>query len=283
MATFTNRATLTYSGGTTTSNTVTGTVNDTLQISKTALVDSYSATSRLVYILTLVNSGGAVSGLTLTDDLGGYDFEGATVYPLSFVEGSVAYFVNGVLQQAPTVTAGPPLVFDGVSVPAGGNATLVYEVDVTPFAPLGAGDTITNTVTASGTIADSVTASETVTAENSPALSITKALTPISVGTDGALTYTFVIENSGNTDAVATDDIVVQDTFDPVLTITEVTLNGEVLEEGTGYTYNEASGEFATVASVITVPAATFERNPDGGYSVIPGRAVLTVSGTIYR
>jgi len=281
MATFTNRATLTYSGGTTISNTVTGTVNETLSLTKTALVDRYSSTSRLVYILTLVNSGVALNDLTLTDDLGAYTVNGATVYPLAFREGSIAYFVDGVLQSAPTVTAGPPLTISGISLPAGGDATIVYEADITEFAPLAEGSTVTNTVTVGGTVSDTVTASETVTAEAAPDLSIIKSLSPVQVGEDGAITYTFIIENSGNTEAVATDDVVVSDIFDPILAITSVTLDGAPLEEGTGYTYDEATGSFATVQSVITVPAATFEQNGDGSFTVIPGRTVLTVSGTI--
>lgn len=281
MATFTNRATLTYSGGTTISNTVTGTVNETLTLTKTALVDTYSSTSRLVYILTLVNSGAALSNLTLTDDLGGYEVNGATVYPLAFVDGSIAYFVDGVLQPTPVVTASPSLVISGISLPAGADATIVYEADVTDFAPLAEGSTVTNTVTVGGIVSDTVTASETVTAESAPDLSIIKSLSPVNVGEDGEITYTFIIENSGNTEAVATDDVVVRDVFDPILTISAVTLDGTALEEGTGYVYDAASGTFETVQSVITVPAATFEQNADGSFTVVPGRTVLTVTGTI--
>lgn len=282
MATFTNRATLTYSGGTATSNTVQGTVNETLTLTKSILVDSYQENSRLVYILTLVNRGTTPATVTLSDDLGGYAFGGTTVYPLAFVEGSLAYFVNGVRQSEPSVTVGPPLVLEGVTVPAGANAVLVYEADVTSFAPLGDGDSITNTVTTvSGTVCDSLLATATATAISEPSLSITKALTPVSVGEDGALTYTFVIENSGSAEAVATDNTVLRDTFDPPLTLTSVTLNGEALSEGEGYVYDTASGEFATVAGVITVPAASYEQNEDGSYTVIPGRATLTVSGTV--
>ncbi len=281
MATFTNRATLTYSGGTTVSNTVTGTVNETLTLTKTALVDTYSSTSRLVYILTLINSGASLTNLTLTDDLGGYTVNGNTVYPLAFTEGSIAYFVDGVLQATPDVTAGPPLTVSGISLPAGADATIVYEADITAFAPLAEGSTVTNTVTVSGTVSDTVTASETVTAESAPSLSIIKSLSPVQVGEDGAITYTFIVENSGNAEAVVTDDVVVSDIFDPVLAIVSVTLDGVTLEEGAGYTYNEDTGAFMTVQGVITVPAATFEQNEDGSYTVIPGRTVLTVSGTI--
>ena len=98
---------------------------------------------------------------------------------------------------------------------------------------------------------------------------------------DGALTYTFLLENRGNTPAVTTDDLVVSDLFDPILTITAVTLNGTPLVEGTDYNYDPVTGSFATVPGVITLPAATAVQNPDGSYTVTPGSATLTVSGSI--
>lgn len=282
MATFTNRATLSYSGGTANSNTVTGTVNETLAINKAALNDTYDGSSRLVYVISLVNSGtGALSGITLTDDLGAYEAASGTVYPLRYVTGSAAYYVNGVLQTELIPITAEPLVFSGLSLPAGANAILVYEATVTEFAPLATDGNIINTVTASGSLAEDVTASETVTAAIGPRLSITKALSPTTVGEDGSLTYTFIIENSGNEAAVATDDVTVSDLFDPILTLTSVTLDGTPLAETTGYTYNASSGQFDTVPGVITVPAATYTQNPDGSFTVIPGTAVLTVSGTI--
>lgn len=283
MATFTNRATLTYNGRTTDSNIVTGTINETLSVTKTVLDDTYADGSRLTYVVSLINSGvTSFTGLTLTDDLGGYTLGMETVYPLSYVTDSVAYFINGVLQPAPAVTAAPTLEITGINVPAGGNAVLIYQADVTDFAPLDETGEITNTVRAiGGGIGDDVTDSATVTTRNEPNLSITKSLTPLVITEDGALTYTFDIQNTGNTAAEETDNVVVTDTFDPILNITSVTLNGVALTEGEDYTYDEVTGEFATVAGVITVPAATYEQQEDGSFVIIPGTAVLSVSGTI--
>lgn len=112
-------------------------------------------------------------------------------------------------------------------------------------------------------------------------LSITKALSPTSVGENGEITYTLTIQNSGNTPAVATDNLVVSDIFDPVLDISSVTLNGTPLVQGTDYTYNEASGEFATNIGVITLPEATYTPLPDGSYSITPATATLVIVGTI--
>lgn len=284
MATFTNRATLSYNGTVRTSNITTGELVEVLAITKTALAESYDLYDSVTYIVSITNSGtAAFNGLTLTDDLGGYDFGGNTVYPLAFTEGSVRVFVNGALVPAPTVTAGPPLSIPGINVPAGGNVIVVYEAETTEFAPPAAGSTITNTVTAAGDgLAAPITAAETVTVTSGPNLIISKSLSPTVVSDNSRLTYTFVVQNLGNEDAVATDNVTITDTFNPILTDIVVTLNGAVLTEGTDYTYNEATGEFATAAGLITVPAAVFTQDPVSGEWVTdPGSAVLTVTGTI--
>ncbi len=283
MATFTNRATLSYNGRTVDSNTVVGTFLETLAVTKTALSDTYTAGDTVTYAVALVNSGTTpLTGITLNDDLGAVDFGGTPLYPLAFVPGSVLLYVDGVLQPEPVPEQTQPLTFGGITIPAGGNAVLIYEAEVTDAAPLDVDGQITNTATVTGNgVPEPLAASATVTTANQPLLSITKALSPTSVAENGTITYTFVIQNFGNTAAVATDNVQVTDTFDPILDITSVTLDGEVLSEGTGYTYNEATGEFATVTSVITVPAATFTRRPDGTVEVTPGQTTLVVTGTI--
>ena len=180
MATFTNQATLTYNGQTTTSNVTVGELTETLTAAKTAVVPTYGTDGRVTYILSLVNSGTApLTGLTITDDLGGYAFNAGTVYPLSYTAGSVRYYQNGVLQAAPAVTAGPPLTFTGITVPAGGNTVIAYEAVPTAFAPPTAEGTVTNSASVTGAgLANPVTATETVAPEAAPALPINKSLSP---------------------------------------------------------------------------------------------------------
>ena len=277
MATFTNKATLSYNGRTTESNTVTGTITETLSVTKNALMGSYTAGSEVVYVVSLINAGATpVNDLTVTDDLGGYSFGTETVYPLDYVEGSAAYYVGGVLQPAPTVTGSAPLVLSGINIPANSSAILLYAASVNENAPLDIGATIVNTVT----VGD-LSASAIVSVANEASLTISKALSPATVVENGTLTYTFVIQNTGNTPVVATDNAVVTDVFDPILTITSVTLNGTPLTLGTGYTYDETTGTFTTTEGTITVPAATFTQQPDGSYVTTPGEATLVVTGTI--
>ena len=108
MAIFSNQATLVYNGNFTNSNVVYGEILDVLSAAKTSIEGSYAPGGIVTYAVTLRNTGnGALNGLTLTDDLGGFDFNGETLYPLTYEEGSATFFVDGVLQPAPAVTAGP--------------------------------------------------------------------------------------------------------------------------------------------------------------------------------
>lgn len=279
MAIFTNQATLTYTGGSANSNIAVGEILEVLSADKTAVSGTYQVGELVTYVITIRNTGSAAfTNLTVTDDLGG-----GTNAPLTYQGGTVLYFVNGVLQAAPAVTPGAPLVFSGITVPAGGDAVIVYQAQVNAFAPPLSGGTITNTVTITGGgLTAPVTATETVTVAVGPAISITKTITPAQVADNGRVTYTFLIQNSGNEALVATDDAVITDTFDPILTDLVVTLNGAPLALGTGYTYDETTGQFATVPGIITVPAATFTQDPlTGAYTADPGLATLTVTGTI--
>ncbi len=284
MATFTNQATLTYNNTTTNSNITAGELLEVLSASKTALNDTYGENDVITYAVSIVNSGTApFAGLTVTDDLGGYAFDGRTLYPLDYVDGSVRYYVNGVLQAAPVpASTDSPLTFGGINVPAGGNAMLVYETRANQFAPLGTG-TIDNTATISGGgLSTPVSAAAAVTPAGEARLTISKSLCPATITENGQLTYTFVIQNSGSEEADAAAGAVVTDVFDPILENLAVTFNNAPWVQGTNYTYDQSSGTFATVAGQITVPAATYTQDATTGlWTIQPGVAVLTVSGTV--
>ena len=284
MAIFSNQATLTYNGNTTSSNIAYGEILDVLAITKTAVEDNYTPDGVITYAVTLRNTGGtALTGLTLTDNLGAYTFNGTTVYPLTYKAGSATFFVNGVPQAAPAVAAGPPLVFSGITVSAGGDAVLIYQASANTFAPPAEGGTIINTVTATGDgITTETTATETVPVGTSPQLTVSKSITPSQVVDNDRVTYTFIIENMGNSAVIATDNAAISDTFDPILTDLDVTFDGATWTAGTQYNYDPTTGVFSTVAGQILVPAATYTQDPvTGAYSVTPGIATLVVTGTI--
>ncbi len=280
MATFTNQATLTYNNVSVLSNVTSGQFTETLSVSKTAANETYQANERITYAVSLSNSGTtALTGVTVSDDLGAFSFSEQTLYPLTYVAGSVLYFTNGQPTASPTPQSLQPLSFTGLSIPAGGNVLLIYEADINSFAPLEAGSEITNTVPATETGGDALTASATVTAASEPELSIEKTLEPLTVPENGQVTYTITVYNNGNAEAGAEGNPVITDTFAPPLTDVSVTYNGA---PWTQYAYTEETGVFTTSDNAITVPAATFERDPvTGDVTVTPGAAVIVITGTI--
>ena len=284
MAQFTNQAQLSYNNATINSNIAVGEILEILSADKIAVTTTYNAGGDVTYVISAVNSGTTpVGGISVTDNLGAYPFGEETLYPLTYKDGSVRLYINGVLQAAPTTVAGPPLVISGITLPANSNMVLVYEATVNSCAPLGEGDSVVNTATVTGNgIATPITATETVTPATEAMLDITKSISPVPVAENGVVTYTFVIRNSGNTPADATANVTLTDTFLPILSDLTVLLNGVALAEGTGYTYAITEGNFATIPGVITVPAATYTQDPVSGiWSVSPGTATLTVTGTV--
>lgn len=283
MAFFTNQAQLRYGNEVANSNITVGEIQEVLAVTKTAVKRTYRQGDTITYIISIVNSGTTeYTGLTLTDDLGRYAFGEGERTPLDYVAGTIHYYRNGVIQTAPTVEAGQPLVITGISVPAGGNATIVYETRLNAYAPLRIESEITNVVTVSGTCITGITATETISAVAEPILSITKSVSPVPVTECGRLTYTFVIQNTGNVPADPTTEVIVTDTFDPILRDLTVTFNGTAWTDPTNYTYDETTGAFATVLGEVTVPAATYTQDPETGeWTTSPGVSTLIVTGTI--
>lgn len=283
MATFTNQATLRYNGNVVNSNITTGELLEVLSATKTAVINTYSQGSDITYVINIVNSGTiGFTGLSITDNLGEYPFGTGMLVPLDYVAGSVRYYVNGVLQPAPSVEAGTSLVIDGLSVPANGVTTIIYVASANQYAPLGLEGLITNTAVISGGGVTEITVTETVTPESGAMLTIAKSICPTTITENGRLTYTFVIENIGNTPAIVTDAAQITDTFNPILTELTVTFNNAAWTEGVDYTYSETTGEFATIPGQITVPAATYTQDSEtGAWIVEPGVAILSVTGTV--
>lgn len=283
MATFTNQATLRYNGNVINSNITTGELLEVLSATKTAVINTYNQGSDVTYVINIVNSGSiAFTGVSVNDNLGAYTFGTETLVPLDYVDGSVRYYVNGVLQPAPAVDPGPPLIISGLVVPANGVTTVIYVARANQYAPLDLEGVITNTAVISGGGVTEITVTEIVTPESGARLTIAKSISPRTVTENGRVTYTFVIQNTGNTPAIVSDDVGITDTFNPILTDLTVTFNEIAWTEGVNYTYSEATGEFATVPGQITIPAAVYiQDSVTGEWIVEPGVGVLTVTGTV--
>lgn len=285
MATFYNQATLSYNGNIKSSNITTGEIVEVLSAVKEAVSDSYSSDNDIVYVISIVNKGNtAYNGIKITDNLGSYkpSETSPAVVPLTYVPDSVTLYINGVKQATPNVIETSPLTVENISIPANGNAVLIYSAKPNQFAPLGVNGSITNNAVISGNNFADITVSETVTARNSADLSISKSLTPTEIEENGAVTYTFVIQNFGNTASSVNDDVVFRDVFSPVLTSLTATFNGVLWTEGRNYTYDSTTGEFVTIADQVTVPSATFTQDMQTGvWTVQPGISTLVIKGNL--
>ena len=280
MAIFTNQAQLLYGGQVINSNIAVGEITDVLSVTKTAVQSEYGQDDRITYIISLVNTGEeTITELTVSDNLGAYEFGEALIVPLDYVADTLHYFLDGALQATPTITDINPLTVTGIQVPANGNATIIYEAATNTFTPHGLNAEIVNTVTVEGACTE-LSAEETVESEDEAILSVAKSITPVPVQGCGEITYTFHLQNAGNTAVLADGDAQITDTFEPILTDLVVTFNGATWTEGVEYTYNENTGLFRSVPGQVTVPEATFVQNTEtGAWEITPGMSTLTISG----
>ena len=283
MARFTNQAQLRYGNSVANSNIAVGEILEVLSATKTAVRKVYEQDDTITYVISVVNSGTVpLNGMTVTDNLGTYAFDATTLTPLVYVTDTVNYYINGVLQPKPTVTPGAPLAISGLNIPAGGNIVLVYEAKLNEYAPLAGESEITNTVTISGGGITPIQVEETVQALSNPVLTITKSISPVPVTENGTLTYTFLIQNNGNTAAEEGTAAVITDDFDPILNNLTVSFNGTAWTEGVEYTYDETTGSFATIAGKVTVPAAEYVQDQvTGAWITNPGISTLIITGTV--
>jgi uncharacterized repeat protein (TIGR01451 family) len=193
-------------------------------------------------------------------------------------------FINGEFSSLLDATVGnDSVIFEIESIPARGNAQIIYRTRVNEFACFSIGATVTNTACAefdcSCPCEETACDSFTVTVDEYADLRVTKTACPNPVACGERLGYTIDIYNYGNTDA---DEIIITDVFDPALEDISVALNGETLLSdkyryvGGVLTISRATG------SDITVPAATCSRDAETSrINIIPGKATVAVSGII--
>ena len=108
MARFTNQAQLRYGNAIANSNIAVGEILEVLSATKTAVRKNYGRNDTITYLVSVVNAGNtAFTGLTLTDNLGAYEYNTQTLVPLRYIDGTVNYYSNRTRQAAPAAADRP--------------------------------------------------------------------------------------------------------------------------------------------------------------------------------
>jgi uncharacterized repeat protein (TIGR01451 family) len=266
------------------SNIASATLTEPLSVEKVSVGSVYRYGDEIYYSVSFENSGStALSGVTVTDDLGTYTPVGSAVAvtPLTYV-GPAILLIDGIYSGGITPTVGQgSVIFTIPALAAGSRAQILYRAAVNSFAPLQPGAVITNTATLSAIGVNApVSDSNTITVDAYAQVTVTKSMSPSSVVDGDALTYTFIINNYGNSPA---ENIVLRDAFDPAPQNITVQLNG-VTQVATAYTYVDGVLTFPAPGSpdMLTLPAATITQDPiTGEVSINPSSLTITVTGVL--
>jgi uncharacterized repeat protein (TIGR01451 family) len=287
MATIENFATVSYTSGgvleTKVSNLAEIGLESAVNLSKTALGDTYGEDSVITYILSITNtSASVIANVSITDDLGSFVFGTMELTPLEYTAPALL-LIDGQDVSAQLIvddTTAGSLVFSFPSLPAGATANIVYRATVNEYAPLDLNSAIVNTatLTSDSDCADG-SASATVTAASAANVSVFKQMAPNPVVCGDVVSYTIRIYNYGNMPA---EDVVLTDTFNPAPDTITVSKDG-VLLGGSEYSY--VGGTLTTPVGTgtrVSVPAATFTRDSETGIlNVTPGVVEYVITGQI--
>ena len=288
MATIENFATVRYTSGGVTETKVSNLAEIGLEsaviLTKNTLGNTYTENSTLTYIITVTNtSSSAINDITVSDNLGSFDFGAQELTPLTYTPPALL-LINGQdssAQLTVDASSASDVIFSFPTLASGATANIIYKVTINEFAPLEVGSFITNTATleSSSDCADA-TASATVNVSEGANVSVFKQMCPNPVVCGDIVTYTIRIFNYGN---IAAENVELTDSFNPAPTNITVVRNGVVLA-ATEYDYQ--NGTLSVPApndpNTITVPPATFSRDvTTGEVTVTPGMVEYVITGTI--
>lgn len=283
----TNQAQLQFTYGSTTATAASNVASTILQGSLTAtknvLESVYRADSNLTYIVNLVNrSAAAMAPVSIVDNLGAYDVTNAlSVMPLSYTGPSQLYLDGAFYTNLTPDIFADHITFNIPSIAAGANVMLIYKAVMNEYAPLETGSSVTNVITVhTPELLEPLTGSSVIPVDDYADVTITKAMSPNPVTDGSRLTYRFILQNFGNTEAT---NVVLNDIFSPAPSAIVVSVDGKTLS-ASDYSY---VGDVLTVpgaaaADNLVIPAANFVRDGVTGEITVHSSSVsITVIGTL--
>ena len=280
--TINNSANITYQYGTLTdtakSNLVTTMMAESYSLigTKTSLNTNWRPSENLTFMIRIENNGSEpLYAVSMQDDLGG------TTRLLSYIPCSAKMLRNDVLIGITPTNMSPLTMVIPGTLEAGGVVVFTYVAKVIGDIDASINE-ITNTVTVVGhetsdmgpTVTIDPPLALTLPIANYADVRIEKLVDKEEIVSGDNLTYTFVLENSGNIEAT---NVVIKDTLPTGFTINSITstTNGVVTEfEATDYSVGEGNKLVLPTSTLktISVPAAT---------SMGVGVTRVTIVGTV--
>ena len=284
MATINNTASVTYNygrseSGSAISNTATTNLIEEYSISATKLSNNQTFRNgeNITYQVAVTNDGtSSLYNVTVIDNLGG------TPSPMTFLDGSATYNVNGITSYI-IPTSVNPLTFVLPSPLASGETAIITYVARVSSGLAEDVDVIVNTATI--TANEGSETGDVITVNPSPSntivrgdfadVTLTKNVSASQITSGELFSYTITLSNSGNLDATG---VIITDTLPEGFEIISVT------SETNGVTTTYSASDYTVDASTntLTLPTGgTLSLSVPAAIGGLSGTTVVTITGSI--
>ncbi len=284
MAIINNTASATYNYGrsevgSAVSNTATTNLLEEFSItgSKLSNNQTFRNGENITYQVSVTNDGiDSLYNVTISDDLGGID------NPLTFLEGSLTYSVNGITSVITPTSVRPLEVVLPTPLAAGETATIVYVARVSSGLAEDV-ETIVNTATITANegsetgavISVTPSPSNTIIRADFAELSLTKSVSSMQISSGEEFSYTITLSNSGNLDATG---VIITDDLPNGFVISSIVVE----TNGSTTTFTEDDYTVDPTTNTLTLPTGgTLSIMVPAAFGGVAGTSLITITGSI--